>query len=444
MDYNTFKQAVVEQAERLGITEYDLYYSGGASTSVSVFEKEIDDFSDVQSIGICFRCVIDGKTGYASTQNLCREQAEDIVKRAAECAGIIESADPAYIYAGSDSYPAPMQHEGTGCDVARLKSMALSLEEKAFALDSRVTSVAYSVIDYSTQTIGIYNSKGLDLIKHMQEYSGQLMLSAQQGERKYSGSGYQGTLDVEALNLDSIAEEAVGLAVNSIGGKAPASGKYPVILSARVAASLLRHFSGIFSGDAVLKGISLLKNKEGEKIASDIVTFYDDPHCPESSGKTHFDDEGVATFRKNIIEKGVLKTLLYDLSTAGRVGGQSTGNGRKAGYSGSVQIAPFTVGLETGEYSLSELMKKAGKGLYVTEIKGLHASADAATGDFSLESKGQFFDNGAVVNPAEQFTIAGNFYSLLKNISAVGSKAVLSGGALMPEILISELAISGE
>ena len=79
MDYQSFKNAVIAQAEALGITEYELYYQAGVSTSIGVFQQEINQFSDAEEGGVCFRCIVNGKMGYASTQALNEDEARTIV-----------------------------------------------------------------------------------------------------------------------------------------------------------------------------------------------------------------------------------------------------------------------------------------------------------------------------------------------------------------------------
>ena len=97
---------------------------------------------------------------------------------------------------------------------------------------------------------------------------------------------------------------------------------------------LLATFCAIFSSENAQKGLSKLGGKEGSVIASPIVTLVDDPFYPGSPLQRPFDAEGSPTCRKNVIEKGEFKTLLYNLKTAALAGKQTTGNASKAGYDG--------------------------------------------------------------------------------------------------------------
>ena len=162
-----------------------------------------------------------------------------------------------------------------------------------------------------------------------------------------------------------------------------------------------------------------------------------------------FDAEGSPTCRKNVVEQGVFKTLLYNLKTAAVAGMQTTGNASKAGYDAPVGIRPFTFHLAAGEYTEEQLLAKAENGVYITALQGLHAGANAVTGDFSLQSSGFMIENGQKTIPVRSFTVAGNFYELLKNITAVANNVTLpmatgktAFGA--PSVLAEGLSIAGK
>ena len=444
MIYNEFKQAVAAEAAKSGLSEYDLYYSQRASTTVRAYEGEVDDFSDKTEIGACFRCVAGGKVGYSHTQLLSTDEAARLVRDAAECAGVLESDDFAEICRGGMEYAQVAHFEGKGCDATALKKIAIEIEKMAKEKDNRVTSVPYAYASYSRSEIGLSNSHGVDLINVRGGYTVVCEAVAEANGSKYSGDSAQEALSAEDINLGKIVDEAVELAVSAIGGRTVKSGQYPVVFSGRMAREILSCFQGVFSGDAAQKGLSLLQGREGEALAAPIVTLLDDPHREDSLHKSAFDDEGMPTQVKTLIENGVLKTLIYDMKSAAKAGCKSTGNGRKGSYAGDINVAPFNLILAPGAKTPQELLADIPQGLYITELKGMHASANAATGDFSLEAKGFLIEAGKRGRPAEQFTIAGNFYEMLKDIDAIGSDFLLEGGVGAASVRVSALAVSGE
>jgi PmbA protein len=234
-----------------------------------------------------------------------------------------------------------------------------------------------------------------------------------------------------------------------MGAGAVETGKYSVVFDGRQFRQFLSAFSSVFSAKNAQLGLSLLAGKEGEAVAAPCVTLVDDPMREGCPMQTPFDGEGVATMRRNVIENGVLKTLLYDLTTAKKAGVESTGNGQKGSYSAPVAIAPYNFAIAAGEDSLEELFEQVGNGVYITECKGFHAGANAVTGDFSIESAGFVIRDGKRAEPVKSFTVAGNFFDLLKQIDRLGNEIVwgIPGGFTVygsPHILVRNVSIAGK
>ncbi|MGN1230969.1 MAG: metallopeptidase TldD-related protein, partial [Anaerotignum sp.] len=147
---------------------------------------------------------------------------------------------------------------------------------------------------------------------------------------------------------------------------------------------------------------------------------------------------------KAVIEKGVLKTLLYNRASAKKDGVQSTGNGFKAGLTGSVKTGCTNFYLEKGEISREDLFRRMGNGLFITSLMGLHAGTNAVSGDFSLSAEGFRIEGGQIGKPVEQITIAGNFYHLLEGIEELADDLYFgSAGIGSPSVLLRSLDIAG-
>ena len=214
-------------------------------------------------------------------------------------------------------------------------------------------------------------------------------------------------------------------------------------------ASLLSVFSSVFSAEAAQKGLSRLAQAEGTEIAAPTVTLVDDPFHPDSPMPIHFDAEGSPTHTKNVIENGRLNTLLYNLKTAALAGKTTTGNASKAGYDSPIGLRPFTMYLAPGSLTEEELLAKAGNGVYINALQGLHAGANPISGDFSLQSAGFLIENGVKTTAVKSFTVAGNFYTLLKNITAVADNVKLPHATGItafgsPSALAEGLSIAGK
>lgn len=454
MTYQEFKEAVIRVAEEKKITDYELYYESGQADSVEIYKDEVKGYSTDDNMGVCFRCVVEGKAGYASTENLTEEEAYSIVCRAYENAKSIESEEVCFIHKKGDTYAVCEKNEAPQPTGGELIENAQELQRLLYQEDSRVVDGTQAYMVYRTKRCALYNSNGLDLEDSaaMAGCYGMSLVEAD-GEMYDGFKMKQGNL--EDFDLKEIAKEAVEDAVSTIGAGSVASGKYTVVYSNKTMATLLQTFSSVFSAEAAQKGMSLLKGKEGEKIAADIITITDDPRHPESMLKRTFDGEGVATYAKNVVENGTLTTLLHNLKTAAKAGVKSTGNAGRQTYASVIGVSPYSFYIQSpakkgeedskAKKGVEALFELAGEGIYITELMGLHAGANAVTGDFSLASKGFLIADGKKAAPIKNFTVSGNFFDLLKQIEVLGEDLELQQGVFgAPSALVRNVAVAGK
>ncbi len=443
MTYQEFKDAVVRYAGQRQIGEYELYFTERDSAKVEIYKEEIKSYKTESGMGICFRCIADGKAGYASTENLTAEEAESLVLRAWDNAVSIESEEECFIHEPGDSYAAVEQDGGAAPQGTRLVEAALGLQRELYQADARVIDGTQSFVAYGEEKYAICNSKGLDLEDRVSYSICYAMPLVSEGGEMYDGlKDKMGRL--EDFDLKAIAGE-VEDAVSTIGAGGVSSGSYNVVFSNRVMATLLAAYAPVFSAEAAQQGMSLLNGREGEKIAADMVTITDDPRYEGGVVKRTFDGEGVAAYEKNVVEQGRLVTLLHNLKTAAAAGVKSTGNASKASYSSVVGVSPFLFYIQPVEGTLEDILAQAGEGIYVTEVSGLHAGTNSVTGDFSLSSKGFLVKEGRKGVPVKNFTVSGNFFTLLKDIQGVGADLDFLGSNFgSPSVLVPALAVAGE
>lgn len=447
MTYQEFKEAVIRISGEMQVADYELYYTESDSSTVETFQQEIKEYSTDSSMGICYRCVRDGKAGYASTENLTEEEARSLVLRALENAKSIESEEESFIYGKGDTYAALEEQEEEAPSGAEITEAALALQKELYAADPRVADGTQSYVGCGRSTYALCNSKGLDLEDKASYSICAGVALVHDGEEMYNGSeDKDGRL--ADFDLKEIAGKAVEDAISTIGADSVPSGKYNVVFTGRAFAQLLTTYASVFSAEAVQKGMSLLKDKEGEKIAADIVTIVDDPMHEKSLVKRTFDGEGVATYEKNVVEGGVLKTLLHNLSTAAKAGVKSTGNGQKASYASTVGVGPFTFYLKPVQGTEEEFLAEAENGICIKDVSGLHAGANPVTGDFSLLAEGYRFEGGKRTAPVKNITVSGNFFTLLKEIDRVGADLKfirsMSGKCGAPSVLVRDMTIAGQ
>lgn len=447
MNYDSLKSVIENEAKLQGITEYEIYYMSSSELSIDTLNKEPNSFSSGVSGGICLKVVHDGKLGYASSELMEEEEMKSLVSRAKSNAESTEKPDTVGIFKGSDHYQ-PLKNEAfTAKGAGELKKLTEELAEAVYNSSDKVAGGTATYGITAEFVVRLSNSHGLNLetqcgINALQ--LGAVICDDGKYESEYNLKELKGDVD-----LDELARETVDLALKKAHAVGVESGKYNVVLDPKQMRTLLSVYSSAFSAKMAQMGMSLLAGKEGEKVASDIITITDDPMREGVSIQTNFDAEGVAAFRKAVVEGGVLKTLLHNRETAANQGVESTGNASKGGYASPVAISPYAFCLEAGDKTEDELLALAGNGIYITELKGLHAGANPITGDFSLESAGFKIENGKLTDAVKSFTIAGNFFELMKSISALSDKVevAVTGGFTTfgaPAVLIPDMSVAGK
>ena len=448
MRFDDVKDSLVAEARLLGLEEYEIYYMESSDMSAETLKDEISSFSSGVRGGVCFRCIVNGHMGSASGELLEENEMRMLVKRAMINAQNIESDDKAILYGGAESYAKVELPKVADIDATELKRLALEIQKQTYAESEHITDGTQSVVFTSKINTQLINSHGLNLSNSVAMNGAYVAAVIQKdGEAQ---DDFDWTLDIGSDNARrEMSRNAVDMAISKVGATMVDTGKYDIIISGKKMRDLLSAYASSFSAKKAQLGMSLLKGKEGEAIAADIITLVDDPMRKECPMQTSFDGEGVATYKKNVIEKGVLNTLLYDLSTADKAGRESTGNGQRLSYSNAGGIAPYSFYIEKGADSLDKLLASVGNGLYITEFKGMHAGCNDVTGDFSIESAGYVIRDGNLCEAVCSFTVAGNFFELLKKIEALSDNVAFgipSGftcyGA--PDVLLRNMSIAGK
>lgn len=447
MELSRAKQIIFDAARAAGLEEYEIYYMNSSSLSAEALKDALSAFSCGSGGGISLRCMVNGKMGYASTELFTESELADLVRRACDNARYIEKEDTAPIYAGSESYATTNMPKFVPLSAAEAKAMTLDMQKQIYAAHEGVTDGTQAACISSEIEIYLCNSHGLELSNRAGLNGVYAMPIVKIGEE--SADAFAFALCSDEDKVAELAKKATDKAVLKIGAGSVPSGKTNIVLAGSEMRSILSVFSSAFSARNAQLGLSLLAGKEGQKIAADCVCITDDPMREGAPMQTHFDGEGVATYKKDIVKDGVLTTLLYDLTTAAKAGVASTGNGMRGSYASQVNVAPFNFSLCPGTLSEDELIAKAENGIYVTAVKGLHAGADATTGDFSIESEGFLIENGKKTTYVRSFTIAGNFFELLKNIDSLSDTVEwgIPGGFTVfgaPAALIKDMSVAGK
>lgn len=447
IDIKNFKHKIFKKAKEEGFNESEIYFIRGNSFEVNIFKGEIAQYKNSAPMGLSFRGIYNNKMGYAYTERIDDSVIDTLIKNAKENALIIEQTSET-LYKGDKNYPnagkvSPLINKLT---VEEKINMAKVMETIALEEDKRVISVDNSIIASGETEVYISNTHGLELNQSFGNVIAHISVRAEENGKIKIGHETWGAKDFENFDPKSISKKAVNNAISKLYASTIKSGKYNILLENKMAVNLLTTFIGNFYAENVQKGYSLLKGKVGKPVASSIVTIRDDISHPKSLQSLSFDSEGVAVFNKVVIENGILKTYLYNLKAATKENRSSTGNGFKASFKSSIGTACTNFYIQPTNDSVLDIIKKMNNGILITNLGGLHSGTNSISGDFSLLADGFLVENGNVIKAVEQFTIAGNFYSLLNSIIGIADDLYfsLSGEVIgSPSILVSNIDVAG-
>ena len=438
-------QKLIEKAQLAGIEPVEVYIQKSEKESINVYGQKVDSFTIAQSGGIAVRGLYNNKLGYCFLEEDSDDNIDLCVEMMKSNAMAIESDDTVMIYAGSKEYPTvestPLTFVTTQDKIDFLKQ----IESKLQVSDPRIVQVMQTEMECQKVEVQIINSLGMNISKTEEFcvfYSS--LLASHDGDNK-SAYKIKVTHDITSVNIDEYVEELKEKVVSKLNAKQVKTGKYSVILKNEAMSSLLSALTGLFNGENVYKGISLLKDNLDTPIFDEKITIIDNPLKKDGYASTPFDDEGVASTSKVIVDKGILKMFLHNQKSASMMNTVSTGNGFKSGYASSVGIRPTNFYIEPSDCSFDSLLKEMDNGLIIDELNGLHAGLNPITTDFSLQASGFVVENGEIVRPVNLITVASNFLEMMKQVKGIADDSYDSlSGVGSPSILFEELSISGE
>ena len=444
MEMKVFMDRLLDAAKDSGIETAEIYYSDEDSFSAKAQNGTIDSYEVSATCTLSLRGSVNGKMGYASTEAFDADAIAYLVEAVKESATLNEAEDQDEIFAGDASYP-EIEEESDDLDqvtAAEKLDIALRAEEAARTADERIPQIEGATVSTHKGQVILRNSYGLNLRRTRKLYTAYVFPIARDGESTATGFKLEYGRKLRGLDPVKLGKDAAADALSMLHAEPVASGEYRIIFRHDAMQSLLQTFCGIFSAENAQQKMSLLAGREGEEIASPLITITDDPLRKGGLATAAFDGEGSATRTKAVVEKGVLKTLLHNRRTAKKQGVRTTGNASRAG---GMHVSPTNFYIEPGESSLDELLRSAGSGLLITDLSGLHAGANPISGDFSLLSKGFVIRDGIQAEPVERITVAGNIYQLLKSVRAIGNDLEFPGSPIgSPSVDAGMMPVSGK
>ena len=427
--------AVLDAARKGGATAADAGVSVSRALTVNVRNAEVESVEFQRDRDLSLTVHVGQRSGSASTSDF-------------SDAGLASTVDAALAIArasGEDPYSGLADAELMATEFPDLDlfhpwdiapeqaiEIASECEAAARAVDARITRSEGAGVD-TRESVQIYgNTHGF--IGERRGTSHQMSCSViaeadgmMQRDYWYSAGRVPDKLD----SAESIGRRAGERTVSRLGAKSIATRQAPVLFVPEQARGLFGHFTSGISGSALYRKTSFLLDKLGEQVFSPIVNLSQRPFIKAGPSSAAFDQEGVATRERELIENGVIQGWLLSSYSARRLGLQTTGN---AGGTYNLLAKP-------GEQDFKALLRDMGEGFVVTELMG--QGVNLVTGDYSRGAAGFWVENGEIAFPVREVTIAGNLLDMFAGIAAIGSDVDTRGGIQTGSVLIDRMTIAG-
>lgn len=446
-DLEQIARRAVEAAQAAGADDAEAWVEEAVTRQIRVYEEKVESLTDAGSRGIGLRVFSDGRSGYAYGTDLSDEGVKALAAEARESAGV---ADPDEFGGLPDEFGAsevPGLHSDGLSGWSTEKKIELAVEiERAARSHEGVSQVEDTVYADADGSVALANSRGFSSSYEASSAWAYASVFAGEGADLMTGLGVGLGRDPGELDARAIGDEAAERSLALVGARQPASRRCPVVLDAFVAASFIGFIGAMLSADAVQRGRSLFADREGDEIASGAVRLTDDGLDPEGPDSAPFDGEGSARRRTKLIEDGRLLTFLFDARTARKGGRETTASAERGSYRTPPSVGTANLIIQPGAEDFDELVRRAGDGLYVTDVAGLHSGVNPVSGTFSVGATGRLIEGGELGSPAREMTIASDLVSMLKAVQAVGSTSrwVPFGGSVKASpLLIGEMSVSG-
>ncbi len=427
---------ILYHAKQGGASACETNVSDGFGQTITVRQGTVETIEYNRDKGLSVTVYLGHKRGNASTSDFSSNAISEtvaaalsIARHTAEdnCAGLADADLLARTFPDLDlHHPWPLS-------VEQAIQLSRDCEAAALAVDKRITNSEGASVSQSETQFVYANSLGFMGGYPLSRHSMSCAVIAQQNDvmqRDYWYSVARDTADLE--QFDNIGKKAGERTVARLGAKKIATCEVPVLFEAPVASSLIGHFVAAVNGSNLYRKSSFLLDSIGQQVFTPDIQIREIPYIKKGLASSSFDDDGVATIERNVVEDGRVKGYFLSSYSARKLGLRSSGN---AGGNHNLILE------NAMPEDFTALLKKMNNGLLVTELMG--HGINAVTGDYSRGASGYWVEGGEICYPVEEITIAGNLKQMLAGIVAVGNDTIIRGSKQCGSILIDRMTVAG-
>ncbi|HAR63143.1 MAG: hypothetical protein DKM50_13145 [Candidatus Margulisiibacteriota bacterium] len=442
-------EKIYDRLRNKGYNQWEIFFSSLDFQKITTRKENIVETKKAVNEGYGIRIIEDERVGFAYSSDFSQEAI----------AATIDKAESIVNYSDKDiNNILPEFEENPNKDplnnvdesiknlsIEQKINLAYQIEREAYRYDKRVVNTEEVGVSSGISETLLVSSK-IPLQRNVSTYlGGYAEVIAQSGDQREAGAYMQTSSALVQFNPVNIGQKAAYRSTILLDAVSLPTQKIDVVLDPTVAVQFLGVMAALFDSEQVYKGKSLLKGNLGKPVSSPLLTIVDDGMYRGGLASAYYDDEGVPTKRKVIMEDGILKTYLYDSKNANRANGKSTGNAFRSSYKMVPGISPSNIYIQPGEKNTEVFLKEAHKCFYIFEVMGLHM-VNPISGEFSLGAQGILIEDGERTKAVKGVMIAGNLLDFLKQIYFIGDDLeFFSGNGYIgsPTVCIKDIMVGG-
>ncbi len=445
LNYEKLAEQLLSEAKKAGADDADVILISGDSISIEVLEGNLEHAERSEGVDVGLRVLIGHKQANIASSNISKATFETMAERAVAMAKVAPDdpncglAHPDQLAKTWDIDALELSDDTNAPAPPALQEMALAAEAAALEV-AGVSKVQSAGSGWGGTNVWLAATNGFSAGYRRTSWSTSCVAITGEGtemERDYFGDGRTHFEDL--MDPSEIGRIAGERTAERYGATRPPTGTYPILIDERVSSSLIGHLTSAANGSSIARGSSWLATSLGQAVLPDGLSLVELPSRPRTSGSRPFDAEGLPVAERKIVENGVLTGWTLDLATGRKLGMPSTGN---ASRGASAPPSPRVSNLELtqGDKGRDELLAEMGTGLWITSFIG--STINPTTGDYSRGASGFWVENGQVVGPVNECTVAGNLLDMLRRIiPANDARTHLS--RVVPSLLIEGMTIAG-
>lgn len=423
-------------AQKNGVDEAGVNISRSRGISVSFHKRQPETLTEATQNSLSIKIFANNRYSSHNTSNLEKAALEKFIGEAVSMTKYLgedkfrKLPDPKY-YNGQQSIDLNINDAKYDNVTSKQRvEWARAMEDLALSKSDKIISCTSEYGDNKSFLTKVL-SNGFEGTREETDYYAYVDTAFKDGEDgRPSDYGYTVARHFDKLDTpEQVAQQAIDRAKRKLGQTKIASGRYDMIVENRAVTRLLGSLYGAMTGRAIQQKNSFLVDKLDQKIASDKLTFIDDPFVERGLASGLFDSEGMAAKKRTIIDKGVLKSYYIDTYYANKMGVEPT-RGSKS-----------NVIIEPGTKSIDDLIAQCEKGIFVTSFVG--GNSNASTGDFSTGVIGMLVEDGKIIKPVNEMNITGNHTELWHNLVDLGNDVYTISSWLRPSLYFENVEFSG-